>query len=405
MHEAIESFFEKRKEERLKKKSKEEVEEEFDLNNWLPSAAARAKQIALSSHPCTFSHPSAKASSAGRTTAIIAESSKRDDGFVRTGNLDVSLDALGNAAALDVHSFLNLQMGDGRSLLTHIEDRSEIAKDLLKIPSASFDNLRNGFLEMKSISSDIAITNSKIKQVYFPVDNSYHLLSVLRPSPILYEMKRRIDAIKFSDVAKEAREAKKRNEAHDKGFIDLFNLTVIGYGGTKPQNISVQNKNNGGKAYLLPSLPPSVRTRPDRLPKKDFFRESISPWQFKDDFKSFHLQVIQNNNGFRTRSVRDENFILHIFDQVITDIYRLREDDVWQTVSKSGVPHYQRVFLDNKFSEERDDELRETFFLEFSRWFIRSYRKILGSRACDLGDEDLRHISKLIRTRRRFALR
>jgi len=37
-----------------------EADKEFNISNWLPDAARRAGQISLSSHPCTFSHPSAR---------------------------------------------------------------------------------------------------------------------------------------------------------------------------------------------------------------------------------------------------------------------------------------------------------------------------------------------------------
>ena len=86
-------------------------------------------------------------------------------------------------------------------------------------------------------------------------DDSYHLLSVLSPSNLMFKLKERIN-LRFSDEAKTAREARKNNKYHQDGYSEVFNISVIGFGGTKPQNISVLNNQNGGTSYLLLSVPP-----------------------------------------------------------------------------------------------------------------------------------------------------
>ncbi|MFV0487873.1 MAG: type I-F CRISPR-associated protein Csy1 [Vibrio fluvialis] len=120
---AIDAFFEERKNVWLKKNinaslSELEIREQeqvcqshFLLANWLPNAARRAGQMSMTSHPCTFSHPSARKSSYGYVSSIIATASPRADGFLRSGNVVVELDALGNAAALDVYKISSLRNG------------------------------------------------------------------------------------------------------------------------------------------------------------------------------------------------------------------------------------------------------------------------------------------------------
>jgi CRISPR-associated protein Csy1 len=60
----------------------------------------------------------------------------------------------------------------------HIEQDTERAQDLLKIPTAKYEDLKAGFMAMKE-SENVSITSSKIKQIYFPVPNGYHQLSLL----------------------------------------------------------------------------------------------------------------------------------------------------------------------------------------------------------------------------------
>ncbi|MBK2124879.1 type I-F CRISPR-associated protein Csy1, partial [Fangia hongkongensis] len=229
---------------------KSECEHTFSLNVWLPSAAKRAGQISIATHPCTFSHPSARKNKNGYVTSIIANIEQANDGFLKTGNVSVMSDALGNAAALDVYKFLSLVMEDGRSLLSHIQQDSKLAKELLNLDAANYEELKSGFLTMIASSTE-NITSSKIKQVYFPVGDDYHQLSLLTNSGIVYELRNRLDSLRFSDSVKELRAKKYNNEYSEQGYSEIYNLTTIGYGGTKPQNISVLNNQHGGKAHLL----------------------------------------------------------------------------------------------------------------------------------------------------------
>ena len=106
-------------------------------------------------------------------------------------------------------------------------------------------------------SDKAARTDYLVKQVYFPTSDGYHLLSVLTPSGLVFELKKRIQELRFSDKNKEARVAKRNQEFHAEGFDEILDLTVFGYGGSKPQTVSVLNSKNRGESYLLPCKPPN----------------------------------------------------------------------------------------------------------------------------------------------------
>ena len=222
----VREFFQERKEGWLKKaltggmtdievRGKElECEQVFSLEQWLPSAAKRAGQISIATHPCTFSHPSARKNKNGYASSIIANSPSANDGYLRSGNVAVEADALGNAAALDVYKFLTLKMSDGQTLLRHIEQDSELAQQLLTIKAESYSSLKVGFMAMIEGGVD-NVTSSKIKQVYFPVEGDYHQLSILSASGLMFELRQRVDAIRFSEEIKAARTSEKNNEFHE----------------------------------------------------------------------------------------------------------------------------------------------------------------------------------------------
>lgn len=213
---------------------------EFSRLKWLSDAAGRAKQLSLTTHPFAFTHPCARRNRYGKAGAVLAAVKKKNDGFLRSGNVAVPPDAEGNAPALEIYMFLMLKMQDGKTLLTHLCEESETAKKILG--SENYRELRAGFLQIFS-GEEIPVTNSKIKQVFFPVPDKecnpdYHLLSVLTPSGLLFELYRRLG----------------------KSAIFPGHLVVIHIGGSKPQNISALNMKNKGKACLLLSVPPGVVT-------------------------------------------------------------------------------------------------------------------------------------------------
>jgi len=324
---AITEFFDDRKSAWLKKNIKTTMDDSevndlrtecdrlFSLTVWLPSAAKRAGQISMATHPCTFSHPSARKNKNGYVSSVIAQAPYTVDGYLRTGNVTVDTDALGNAAALDVYKFLTLTMSDNQTLLTHIANETELATQLLKLDDIPYQSLREGFLKMIE-NSGSSVTSSKIKQVFFPVGGAYHQLSMLSNSGMIYQLRERIDGIRFSEATKELRDLKRKNEFSEQGFSEVYNLTTIGYGGTKPQNISVLNSQNGGKAHLLQSLPPQIEPRDTHFPKTNFFSESVRYYEHRNSFQSLHKILKTNYNNINIRKGRDYR-LQEIIDRVI----------------------------------------------------------------------------------------
>ncbi|WP_319561096.1 type I-F CRISPR-associated protein Csy1 [Marispirochaeta sp.] len=415
---AIREYFKTRREnwinEKLKKIDDEnekqlvilQGDEKFNPNQWLPNAAIRARQIKISSHPCTFSHPSANKhkNKDDKTTAIIAKKPKKNDGYLRTGNVESDLDALGNAAVLDVYAFLNLTMEDGRNLIEHIESETIVAKELLNIPTATYENLRKGFLAMITNEEKETITSSRIKQVYFPIDSeNYHLLSILSNSGIIYDLKDRINKFRFSEEHKELREMKRKNEYSENGFKEIYDTTTIGYGGANPQNISVFNTINRGRSYLLLSAPPTLTKREIRFPRKNFFFESIRYYHIREPLQKLHGifksgvdSVIPRRN---LESGRD-NRIEEILDAIILRMSVIRTVSSEQyNEETSELPYHQKIWLleINEKKRNDQDEWLNTLCSELSNWIITAYRKTIKNPII-LGSAERQYIEQLVET-------
>lgn len=402
--ENVKKFFDERQATWLKAKLKpsfnneeqdqirQQAAEKFALANWLPDAAKRAGQLTMVSHPGKFSHPSAK------TSSVIAQNASVQDGYLRSGNVDYELDVFGNAAAMDVYKFLCLEMDDGQTLLSHLEQDSPAIQALMQIPTASYQHLKQGFLSIKQ-QDEVSKTDHLVKQVYFPVDGNYHLLSILTPSGLLTQLKKRIDELRFSEAAKQARECRKKGLHHLEGYDDLPQLTVTAFGGTKPQNVSVLNNQNAGRAYLLPSIPPGFQQRQVRLPSQNFFKSSLNPRRFKEDFQAFDKLIRTEINNIHIRDgIR--NCLKYVIDRVLQRAFAVRGYGVgWsQTEHYQTLPLAQRIWLDDAYLEQRrqQDDWLEDIVGSFARWILDSYELLFKQSYSQLSDHELREVKRYV---------
>ena len=405
MTESIQNFLNERKElwlkDRLKKAENDSViselqgqaDDKFSLKEWLPDAAKRVTQLSMVSHPSKFSHPSAK------TSSVIAQAKQINDGYLRSGNVSYPLDVFGNAAAMDVFKFLSLPLTEKLTVLDGFERQEESLKTLLVGADLDFETLSTEFLKIKATDTSVK-TDHLVKQVYFPIEQAeYHLLSVLTPSGLITRLKQSIDTIRFSEETKQAKELRRKNEHHEIGYADIFDLTITAYGGTQPQNVSVLNSQNAGRAYLLSSCPPMLEKRAIRLPKTDFFAQCLHRKNYQESFIQLHkfMQLDLNNDDIRT-AIR--NIIQFVIDQILVLASKTREYSVegWSNQDYyASLPKLQRIWLDKIYQTERDEDSdwRDELSREIARWILRSYEKVI-SEAYKLGTGEILDVKQRV---------
>lgn len=416
----IKDFFQERKEARLKKLLKPDMtedeqqaihaacDEEFAPANWLPSAAKRAGQIARATHPSTFSHPSTGIGDKNRkkntyVSPVVYEGEFKANGFLCSGNVAVGADALGNAAALDVHKFLSLSTADGELVLEHIANDTPLAKQLLTIPTADYQTLKQGFMAMAGRGQE-SITSTRLKQVFFPVEDGYHLLSTLTPSGIVFEQRQRLDTLRFGEETKLARERKNKGDYHPGGYKEIYGLTTLGFGGTKPQNISVLNNRYGGKAYLLLSTPPQLEKRTVRFPNASFFEQTLRYRDCRDIFQKLHKLYGQSGNNLRIRQARDRLY-LTVLDRIIERMYQVRSmaegrfnPECHRTLSLS-----ERVWLlpEHQTTRQSEDDWLDDITKAITRFIFAGYKSQIGeNHYIMLSDAEAKALNALIQQHR-----
>ena len=358
------------------------------LHHWLERESVKAKNCKRASHVGKFTHPDGKSS-------VFFEGKEKEDGFVRTGNVKTEVDFVRSASYAKVTKFLNTKMKNGIIVLKHLEEDSQYIRDQLDLKKDKYNTIRKNLLEVNTVHE---VTGSEIKQVYFPLDKTYHLLSVLVPSGIVLAVKEKLKEMKFSQPAQTAKEAKQKQEYNEIGFCDIYSLTRISYGGSNPQNVSdIATKLRS--AYLLPSVPPQIRERKVRQPKNNFFKEIFKVKDYEYIFFSFHKLQSADWNNKKIRKTRDrwiENFLERVLDKV----WLLRQEKSGWSDSSGKLPLWQKKWLDDRYRQERElsefDNVLDQIVDSISRHFIFLYEKAIGKKKILLSDDVFRHVKNIV---------
>ncbi|UOO91333.1 type I-F CRISPR-associated protein Csy1 [Vitreoscilla stercoraria] len=399
------NFLTKQKKIWLEKKSKgkepsadliQEANERYTKDNWMHKAIKQAR-FAITTHTSTFTHPDAKSS------CFFYQAPIQNNGFLSTNNVQYqqTFDVFGNAATdsfvKEIYLFLIEPIQD-QSIWEHVKNESSEFKKLTASLSLKSDEVKSALSKLM-IDPENAKTHPLLKQVYFPINNDYHLLSLLTPSVVTTELLNRLNKIRFNDITKEARTFKKENKFHPFGFDEIFNLTEIALGGSKPQNVSVLNSQNAGRAYLLSSCPPALEKRSVRLPNSDFFTQCLYRKNHQNSFIQLHQFMQLDINNINIRNAID-NILQFVIDEVLLQGLKIRETypSAWSTKEHyASLPKIQRIWLDDIHADlrENDTQWRTQLSIDIARWITRSYEKAVAE-SYDLGSAELLEIQNLV---------
>lgn len=292
------------------------IEESFEPETWLTNAAKRAKQISLATHAAKFTHSDAKA-----TSRLVVEHTVFDDAYLVTSSLkDKAIDAVGNAAALDVAKLLNLNV-ENESLIEQIRQGSSPALCEFTSDAALLSSWIEGFTE--ALGDKELTVNSLTKQLYFPVSNTaeseYHLICPLFSSALCHQLHEKVTLSRYG-TSKEVRDARKAGNYHSLMDVNFPETAIQTFGGSKPQNISQLNSERYGQTFLLNTSPPTFQSQAKPpLSQKTIFSYQFTKKVFASlrEFKTFLENLKPHENNFRTRYKRDHYFVIPIIEQLL----------------------------------------------------------------------------------------
>ncbi|WP_196590019.1 type I-F CRISPR-associated protein Csy1 [Pectinatus frisingensis] len=347
------------------------------VEKWLLDTAENAPKCTLATHVGKFTHPDAKIAYFNNVKV------SNYYGYVCTDNVDCKVDIVCPAQYIATANFLLLKLEDDNTVIDHLNKNSEKIQQELSALTVNYDEIRHKFLQIDK-NEQYNFSDERVKQVYFPVENTYHLLSVLTSSGMLDKLKERI--IKMKNYERLAKD--KTSKEYKEDYSSVYDITEIGFGGTKPQNISSLNSQSmHGSAYFLSSMPPTLAVNNIRKPKTDFFRNCLNIKSFLPLFYALDKIFKTDKNNINMRNRRKE--IYHsIVDMIMNYVYVIRTIEPGWSDNVESLPIVQKIWLDNKYEELRqiDNKWVDEMSLMITRWIIFTYEKILKDKKIVLGD-------------------
>ncbi|PSV55160.1 type I-F CRISPR-associated protein Csy1 [Photobacterium sp. GB-1] len=347
---------------------KVKLQQQFELSAWIENAARRANQISMATHALKFTNSSAKGSN------VLAQDLGHDSRYLDSEILkDKAIDAVGNAAALDVARFLQLTDENGSSLLFYLAQEDYRPLALLSSKEAELTHWVDG---LKQALRDTTPSSHTLgKQVYFPIDDDqYHLLAPLYSSSLAHALFDEVQHCRFSQEMKVIREAKRNSDFHPDTLVAYPNLAMTVAGGSKPQNVSQLNNKRGGKTYLFSSAPPHWQAQIKApIGLDSILRHREIYYHTKAPIDRLTQLLIKLNAASTESNMHIRNYITNTVDEVIDQILLIISP--WQQLpagwsNKSDLPLAQRRWLDpnNTQWDKFDDDWQHTIAANVGLW-------------------------------------
>lgn len=342
----------------------------------IDSISKKSTYGTIVSHPAKMTHPDLKF-----PIIFYAQTYTNSDGYIKTGSSESKFDLHINATYLKVYKFLSLLI-DNQPIFDLIKKKDEQKiSSYLGVPRTKAKEWTKNF--SKCLTSQDLRTSDLVKQVFFPVRSSYHQLSVLKPSGLVFSLKNKIDAMNGKSAKGFfGRKAYKEKAFFEEGFSALLNLTVTKHGGDHPKNISALN-NKYQTYYLLDSSPPHLDKRNVHFPRKNFFANSIWYRDIHEPLKKMHgIFKTGLNSEIPRRNIESgrDHRIEEILDIIIERATVLRSvAEVQYREENSALPEYQKIWLCNGFEQTRkeQDEWLDTLCVKLAKWIAAAYAKVI----------------------------
>ncbi len=237
------------------------LQQRFEPGAWLENAASKmAGELKFGTHIAKGVHPDAKGDNVNfRNAASLPP------GIVGSQVLEsLELDANGNAASLPLASFFNVELNNDK----HMKLRDLILQEHPALLDSLSENIEvsqryvDSFKAALTGENETPSADERNKQILWPAspnaiaEDHYITLLPLHPSALTSVFFQKLNGLRYSDENKAARENRKKITAVQHAYVSISDLAVKRLGGTKPQNVSQLTSSQGGRGYLLQSIPP-----------------------------------------------------------------------------------------------------------------------------------------------------
>lgn len=334
-----------------------EIREKYALEPWMERAANwMTKQIGFGTHISKGIHSSSRGDNINFSTnnllphGIVGHQSLREP----------ILDASGNAAALPLFSLFDFDVNDGRKVKHYIIENEASFHSAFsnneKISKTYFDIFRNLLLAQPTEPKSSELNKQTL---WWHVDkDSYTCLIPLYPSSFTHYIYEHVNYSKYSDKYSQARKNRYNKSSTVEAYPDMLNIAVTKIGGSNPQGVSQLMSKQGGRNYLLPSLPPMIgRDFNFRLSKfkRSIFDNNALIYPAREAIQDIFSVMESTNKNVDIRNTRKEAIdnVLHILFGLVHSI-RTRLPAGWSKDFALDMPY--KYWLDPKRPALPDEE-------------------------------------------------
>lgn len=359
--------------------------------DWLRNNIVNLSRYAIVTHVGKYTHPGIDPN-----VSFWDNSAQPDAGYLTTSSVGQRQDMVvdGGAAFSALASVLMRPLSDGKTVLAHFQEDTPLIREEVASLGIDYEDLRRKILAIKSPvlpeSSDPAL-----RQIYFPVGNdAYHLLSLMPSTTTLTAIR---DAVRErQDCERKSRDKKAEN--YGQSYTVIPHPVKVKVGGDNPQNLSCFNILSS-MYMLLPSGPPLLTPRKLRLPRRDFFFNTIPrDWQ-KDLFLRLR-DWMQNEHMPRlaiTEAIQEIGIELAGGIQLLAGQLQGAPPG-WSDTE--NLPDAQKLWLDAKYAAAREENLDWTdeISMDFARWIAKAYKRHaqLKKDAIPFGDAEQQYFAKIL---------
>ncbi len=388
-----------------KKLDKAEIREKNQLDTWMEKADKRMNPgLKLGTHTSKGVHPYSKGDS-----VVFQPTHPISDGLVASQHINTpELDASGNAAYLPLAAFFDWVVDEKQNIrLRHlIVDNHPALKGVFSSDPTLSDIYQRSFRQCLLAEKEQPKTSEKNKQIFWPRKIagknglSYICLFPLYPSALTHEVHGKINAIRFSEENKTARDNRYKGRGEQRSYQSFFDLAAIQLGGSNPKNVGRLVNKRKGRDYLLPSVPPTfTRRRGFRigLNQKSFFHKGLKYYCAKELAALFEI-IKTDHNNVHIRDARKAvlDMLLNTIILLSTSI-QVSNPSGWSKKLR-GLSYDERLWLDpgraqlegeEEFAEDRETrDWRREIEIRFSNWVNSQLQKKFDEIRHDFGEAE-----------------
>lgn len=383
----------------------DKLKSQHQFEVWIENAATKfTNQLAMGTHLPKGLHPDARGDSINVNQVQFSLEGR--DNFVGSHTIKTwEIDATGNAAALPLNALYELEVAPGVLLRDLLQQNHPALVGLFSADPKLAQEYLTLFQAVLTNQIKTPAISGRHKQILWPVSGAveslmkdqYKIVVPLYPHSFTHYLYHKVRD-QFTDDNKKNRNQRfdRPNAVEQSAYFSMKDLAMVQLGGSNQQNVSQLNARQGGRHYLLSTMPPTISERRGFYPRRGdrtIFTDRL--WNYplcKQGLEGMVKAIKAKHNNMWIRQDREDSL-----DQIILGIVlimrNLHKDRGWSEGYQ--LRSEEKLWLDLDYYQQSDDDLRETFHDEewiqkisrrFSEWVNSALKQYVKRKKLEFGD-------------------